>query len=132
MKKTIVLFIIAALVLVTVIFWFSSGSVKMGLGELITIGVVVLVVGFAIFFGYQRLTSLTKGEPAEDEMTRKVMLKTSSISYYISIYLWLAIMYFSDRLHLETHTLIGSGILGMAIVFALCWLFFNFRGIRNE
>lgn len=132
MKKTIVLFILVALVLVTVIFWFSSGSVKMGLGELITIGVIVLVVGFAIFVGYQRLTSLAKGEPAEDEMTRKVMLKTSSMSYYISIYLWLAIMYFSDRFKLESHTLIGAGILGMAIVFGICWMVYNFMGLRHE
>ena len=60
------------------------------------------------------------------------MQKTAAWSYYVSLYLWLAIMYFSDKLHYETHTIIGAGILGMAVIFAICWLIFNFRGIRNE
>jgi peptidoglycan/LPS O-acetylase OafA/YrhL len=132
MKKTVILFILAALVLLTVGFWFFSGSPKVGILELVTIPVILLVVAFALFMGYKRLRALKKGEPAEDEMSKKVLVKTSSMSYYISLYLWLAIMYFSDRLHYETHTIIGWGIMGMAIVFALCWLFFNFRGIRNE
>jgi len=60
------------------------------------------------------------------------MKKASSLSYFISLYLWLAIMYFSEKLNYETHTIIGAGILGMALVFAVCWLVFNFRGIRDE
>jgi hypothetical protein len=60
------------------------------------------------------------------------MLRTSSLSFYISLYLWLVIMYFSDKIKAETHTILGSGILGMAVIFAICWLIFNFRGIRNE
>jgi hypothetical protein len=132
MKKTVILFILAALVLLTVGFWFFSGSAKVGLLELASIGIVVLIVVFALFVGYKRLSALKNGEPAEDEMSKKVIGKTSSVSYYISIYLWLAIMYFSDRLPYETHTIIGIGILGMAVTFGLCWLFFNFRGIRNE
>ena len=132
MKKTVIFFSIAALVLLTVGFWFFSGSVKVGLLELASVGIVVLIVVFALFLGYKRLNALKKGEPAEDEMSKKIVAKTSSISYYISIYLWLAIGYFSDRLPYETHTIIGGGIIGMAVTFGLCWLFFNFRGIRNE
>ena len=41
-------------------------------------------------------------------------------------------MYFSDKYEYETHTVIGAGIFGMAIVFTVCWLVFNFRGVRNE
>jgi positive regulator of sigma E activity len=92
----------------------------------------IMMVGFAVYIGFQRLSSLKKGEPAEDEMSKKVMIRTSSLSYYISIYLWLAVIYFSERLHYETHTIIAGGILGMAITFAICWLYFNFRGIGHE
>jgi hypothetical protein len=60
------------------------------------------------------------------------MQKTAAWSYYVSLYLWLAIMYLSDKFKYETHTIIGAGILGMAVIFAICWLVFNFRGIRNE
>ena len=132
MKKTVVLFIIAALVLITTGFWIFSGSFPVEPAELSSLVVIVLVVAFALFVGYKRLTSVKKGEPAEDEMSKKIMQKTSSLSYYISIYWWLAIMYFSDRLKFEMHTIIGTGILGMAVIFAVCWLVFHFTGVRNE
>jgi len=60
------------------------------------------------------------------------MRKASSLAYYISLYLWLLIMFLSDKLNYETHTIIGMGILGMAVVFAVCWLIVNFTGVRNE
>jgi len=132
MKKTVVLFIVGALVLITTGLWIFSGSSPVEPPELVNLAVIVLVVVFALFFGYKRLTSIKKGEPAEDEMSKKIMQKTSSLSYYISLYWWLAIMYFSDRLKFEMHTIIGTGILGMAVIFAVCWLVFNFRGVRNE
>lgn len=38
----------------------------------------------------------------------------------------------SDKLDFEAHTLIAAGILGMAVIFAICWLIVNFTGIKNE
>lgn len=132
MKKSVIVFIIAALVLIPTLIWIFSGSGPVKPMELVNLGVIVIIVLFALFFGYKRLNSARKGEPPEDELSKKVMQKTSSLSYYISLYLWLALMYFSEKLNYEAHTIIGAGILGMAIVFAVCWLVFNFRGIRNE
>ena len=132
MKRGVIVFIVATLVLITTGIWFFSGTEKFKPIELVSFGIIILVVLFAVFVGYKRLTSAKRGEPPEDELSKKVMQKTSSLSFYISLYLWLAIMYFSDKIDFETHTVIGAGILGMAVVFAICWLVFNFRGIRNE
>lgn len=132
MKKSVIVFIIAALVLITTLFWIFSVSGPIKLMEYVNLGVIFVVVVFALLLGYKRLSSTKKGEPAEDEMSRKVMQKASSISFYISLYLWLAIGYFSDRFNYETHTVIGAGILGMAVTFAICWVVIYFRGIRNE
>lgn len=132
MKKSVIVFIIAALVLITTFIWIFSGKGPVKPMELVGLGVIVVVLLFALFIGFKRLSSAKRGEPPEDELSQKVMQRTSSLSYYISLYLWLALMYFSEKLNYETHTIIGAGILGMAIVFAVCWLVFNFRGIRNE
>jgi len=132
MKKAVFVFIVAVLVLATVGLWIFSSSGHFKLVDIAGFGIIILVVAFAVFLGIRRLTSAKRGEPAEDELSKKVMRKTSSLSYYISLYLWLAIMYFSDKLDYETHTIIGAGILGMAVVFAICWLIVNFTGIRNE
>jgi peptidoglycan/LPS O-acetylase OafA/YrhL len=132
MKKALIIFIVAALIIATTILWFMSFSEKLRLADLVTAAVLILVVGFALFIGFKKLSSAKRGEPVEDEMSKKVMRKTASYSYYISLYLWLAIMYLSDKMDFETHVFIGSGILGMALIFTVCWLVFNFRGVRNE
>jgi peptidoglycan/LPS O-acetylase OafA/YrhL len=132
MKKAVLVFIVAALVLATVAVWIFSGPATLKLMDLVSFGVIIIIVAFAVFIGFKRLNSARRGEPAEDELSKKIMQKTASLSYYISLYWWLVIMYFIDKLNYETHTFIAAGILGMAVIFAGCWLVFNFRGVRNE
>ena len=132
MKKSIIVFVIVVIVLAATLFWMLSPSGNFKTTDLISLGVIILLVVFAVFIGIKRIGSARRGEPAEDELSKKVTQKTASLSYYISLYLWLIIGYFSERLDYETHTLIGAGIIGMALTFALCWLIFKFRGIKNE
>jgi len=132
MKKIVIIFIVAALVLVTTGLWFFTSRSGFKLVDLVMYGVIIVVVGFALFVGYKRLTSVRKGEPAEDELSKKVLKRTAAFSYYISLYLWLAVMYVADKTDYETHVYISAGILGMAVIYAICWLVINFRGVRNE
>lgn len=112
--------------------WFINSNNSFNLKELSPFLVLIIVIGFALFIGIKRLSSIKRGEPIEDELSKKIMVKTSSVSYYFSIYLWLIIMYYSDKTTLENHTLIGIGILGMAIIFAVAWVVIQFRGVKNE
>ena len=132
MKRAVLVFVLAAMVVILTALWFFSNTNKITTVNILNLGVILLVVGFAVFIGYKSLISAKRGEPTEDELSKKVMLRTSSLSFYISIYLWLVIGFFSDKVKLEIHTIIGAGIMGMAVIFAICWLVFNFRGIRNE
>ena len=132
MKKTIVLFVLIALVLITSGMWFFNSNNGFNLKELSPFLVLIVVIGFALFIGIKRISSFKRGEPIEDELSKKILVKAASVSYYISIYLWLIIMYYSDKTTLENHTLIGTGILGMAIIFAVTWLVIQFRGVKNE
>lgn len=132
MKKGMVVFIVALLVLITTGLWLFSASGNLKSFDMVTFGIIIVVVAFALFVGYKRLLSAKRGEPAEDELSKKVLLKTAAWSYYISLYLWVAILFIKDRVNLDSEELIGTGILGMAISFAACWMVFNFRGVRNE
>ncbi|HOO98600.1 MAG TPA: hypothetical protein PLV06_08025 [Bacteroidales bacterium] len=132
MKKAIIVFIVAALVLVSTGLWISSTSEAFKTFDILSFGVIILVVGFAIYIGFRRLTSAKRGEPTEDEMSKKVLLRTAAWSYYVSLYLWVAILFIKDRVNLDTEELIGAGILGMALSWVICWLIANFYGVRNE
>ncbi len=132
MKRAILIFILSALVIITSVFWFANAKINLNLGLIMQFAVLVMVVGLAVFIGVKRLRSVRRGEPAEDELSRRIMVKASSVSFYISIYLWLFIMFFSERIDLPNHTLIGIGILGMAVVFVLSWVILTFRGVKDE
>jgi hypothetical protein len=132
MKKAVVGFVISALVLVGLALWAFKGRIAGNMQEIVMAGIVLILVSFAVYLGVSRLRSHRRGEPGEDELSKTVMTRASSLAYYVSIYLWLFVMYISDRTTLEAHSLVGAGIAGMAVVFVLCWLGVKFFGMKND
>jgi len=131
MKKAIIIFMVSTLVLAGMAAWALKGHVEGNTGEIVMAGVVFILVAFAAALGASRLRSRRRGEPAEDELSKRVMARASSLAYYVSIYLWLFIMYISDKTTLPAHSIVGTGIAGMAVVFLLCWLGVKFFGMKN-
>lgn len=132
MIKAVLMFFVAALVLITCGLWFFSSDSGTKPIDLLQFGVIILVVAFAVFIGFKRLGSARRGEPTEDELSRKVLQKTAAFSFYISLYMWLVMIYLSDKIKVESDALIGAGIIGMAVIYAICWIVFNFTGLKNE
>jgi hypothetical protein len=131
MKKMIVIFMVSTLVLAGMAAWAVKGKIVGNTGEIVMAGVVFILVGFAAALGASRLRSRRRGEPAEDELSKRIMTRASSLAYYISIYLWLFIMYIGDKVTLPAHNIVGTGIAGMAVVFLLCWLGVKFFGMKD-
>jgi peptidoglycan/LPS O-acetylase OafA/YrhL len=130
MKKSFLTVVVTGLVLVTTVLW-MSGALSVSLGEYIQFVIIGILVCFGLYVGYRRFTSEKRGQPAEDEFSKKILQKSAAISYYISLYLWLVIMYLTDRLKIETDIMFGWGILGMAVIFAGSWIYFNLRGMKD-
>jgi hypothetical protein len=131
MKKSYLALIVTTLVLVATVVWFLGSKTKLTLAGIAQFGIIVVLIGFGVFIAINRLKSERRGEPPEDELSKRILQKASSVSYFVSIYFWLAIGYFSDKIKFETHTLIGAGILGMAIIFCLCWIYFKIWGTTD-
>jgi peptidoglycan/LPS O-acetylase OafA/YrhL len=131
MKKVIFSIGVIIALIASISIYFSTSDKVFTFRELGMIIAFLLVTGFAVFLLTRRLSSLRKKLPAEDELSKKVMKRAASTSYYISLYLWLGVMFISDKVEMETHTLIGIGILMMAVVFASCWLIFNYWGTAD-
>jgi hypothetical protein len=132
MKKSYLAILVSALVLITVCFWLFASGFSFRLVETLQIIIIIFIIGFGLFIGIRRLKSEKRGQPAEDELSKKIMQRASSLAYYISIYLWLFLMYISDKIKYELHTVIGIGILGMAVIFACCWVIISIIGLKHE
>ncbi|MDT8400396.1 MAG: hypothetical protein RQ743_01770 [Bacteroidales bacterium] len=132
MKRSIIVFIVAALVLLSTGLWFFTSYTDFNAMDVLHYAIIIILVAFAFFVGIQRLRNARRGEPTEDELSKRVLQKTAALSYYISLYIWVFIIFIKDRIEFDTEQLLGTGILAMAITFALIWLVLNFRGIKND
>ncbi len=112
------------------VFWMSRSH---DFNDVIQVSLVlIIVVSFGFVVAFRRFISAKKGEPAEDELSKQILQKAASLSFYVSLYLWLLISYFSHKLEFETEQLIGYGIIGMAIIFVGSWYFFRIKGLNDD
>ena len=132
MKKGLIALVVSVLVLGTSAWWFfSTDDHKIGF-EVVSFGVIIVLVGFGFLFAYRRLSAAHRGEPAEDELSKKIVQKTAAWSYYISLYMWVFMIWLKDRVTLDTEQVLGAGILSMAVIFFICWIIIRARGLRHE
>ena len=132
MRRTIFVAVLSVVVLVSLIWWWVRSDSSFDSEGSLIIGIQVIVVVFAVFFAFRRLKSAKENLPAEDEMSKKILVRSTATSYHVSLFMWLAVMYFEERINLEGHELIGGGILGMAIIFALSWIFHRYIKRSND
>jgi len=132
MKRTIMMILVAIMVIAGLLMWLLNADFEWNIQEGLMIFGLIIVLGFAVLLIVQRIRSSSRQEAPEDELSKKIMRKTSSLSFYISLYWWLVVSYFSDRIDMETSTIIGAGILGMALIFFLCWVGIKITGLKNE
>jgi peptidoglycan/LPS O-acetylase OafA/YrhL len=131
-KRTSILMIIIAVFILSLGAWiyFSVNGSFEGT-DLLQYVIILVLVAFALLILVRRLRSERRGEPAEDELSKKIMQRTAASSYYISLYWLLVLAYIGEDWQMERGSLVGTGILGMAIIFALCWFFYKIRGVGS-
>jgi len=126
MRKAIFIAVLSVAVMVTMIFWLVNSGATFDFGGSSIMIIQFVVVGFALIVVFRRVKSAKQNLPAEDEMSKGILRKGAATSYYVSLYMWLAFMFFEDRIDLERSTLIGAGILGMALIYALSWVYHKY------
>lgn len=94
-------------------------------------GILLIIVIFMIPFVKRRYFDVKQGFPFEDERSKKIMNRTAACAYYISLYWLLAIGYASSNEWIQFEDVshaINMGILGMAIIFGICYLWISRKG----
>ena len=94
-------------------------------------GIVVIIVLFMVPFVKRRWFDVKRGFPSEDERSKKVMTNASSKAYYVSLY-WLLLISFSvevlEIVEMDVGQAIGTGIVGMAVLFGIFFLYYDGKG----
>ena len=100
--------------------------------EIIFVAAIVILFIVSIFFSIKRLKNRKLGLPEEDELSKKIMNKAGAKSFFVSLFLWLALLYIHNHTTVDTEILFGYGIIGMAFIFITFTIIFNIRGIKDE
>jgi len=117
----VIIFVVATLSLY--FFSISPGGIEFGEGLILILPLIILL-GFGIFVIKRHKDA--NGGPLEDERTRNIMNVSMARAYLFSIYWLLFLGFFSEDFGLASlaaSSLIGVGILGMAILFGICYIY---------
>lgn len=108
------------------VIWMMQSGPEPGFKEILMIAVVVMLALFALVLSFSRMRDVKNKLPVEDELSRGLKRRGAATSYYVSLYMWLAIMFFEEKISLERSSLIGGGILGMAVIYGLAWVYHRY------
>jgi uncharacterized membrane protein len=126
--------IVGILLSITLVLFAITAGVKRGnfLGASFMIVIALTIVVFFIGYTRRELKSVREGFPVEDERSNKVKTLAGYKAFLISIYWLLIIGWASSNEWIQFRDVsqaTGAGILGMAIIFGLCWLYYNRKEI---
>jgi peptidoglycan/LPS O-acetylase OafA/YrhL len=130
-KTSFVILLIGVVALSLGAWVYYSKNDSLEIADLMQYAIIVVLVAFALIIGIRRLKSERRGEPAEDELSKKIMQRATSTAFYISLYWWLVMSYLSENWEMETGSVIGRGIMGMALIFVLSWFFYKMKGVES-
>jgi len=100
--------------------------------EYIFIGAIVLFMSLGIYFTLQRIKRKEQGFPEDDELSVKISRDASSISYYVSLFLWLILILLQNKINVDYKWLFAFGIIGMSLIYIISLLIINLRGTSDE
>ncbi len=128
MKKRTSLFLYIAIFIMLV-----AGLILLLLGfDGFNFEIVIIIILIGLFAIQMTLKKLPNNQDivSDDEMSKKILNNAAAKSYYISLYLWLILMYFSDRFS-DIESMFGVEIAMMGIIFMLNIFYIRFRGLND-
>ena len=130
--KSISSFIPIVGILALIVFWAFESTKPFDLVSYFILGLVLLIVGFSLYFKVTRYKSERSGLTAEDEFSRKIKVKAAANAFNLSIYMWVFVVLFLMDLNPRNTVIVGLGIILMGLIFFLNWFYLSKVGIPDE
>ena len=102
--------------------------------ELVYVIMLAVLIGLGILLSKKRSRELRSGLPLEDEMSKMQLRKAGSITFFISLIIWLAMLFINvhDIMNIEVRFLFAYGLIAICFVFLVSWTIINFGGTGHE
>lgn len=100
-------------------------------GGIIGIVIAISILAFALFAFGKGNRDLKEGYPLKDERSKKVIEKASSTSFYVTLYVLLAMGFLSDDIirFRDVSQATGVAVGCMTLLFLAFWVYYNKKEI---
>jgi len=124
----VVIAVVILAILILLIPRITQGEMNWKIG-----GIAIAVLLTAVIF-YKRMYRQAKtGIPFKDERTNQILMISFAKAYLFSIWFILALSWFSDDIPFrDPSQALNYGIIGMAAIFGICWLWYRNKPNLDE
>ncbi len=130
--KTALILVLVGAVMFSGGLWLYSTGKSLGLLEIGTAILVLIVVLLSLFVGLKRIKDEKKGLPVDDELSLRIKQKAGASAFSVSFILWPIILIFTMDSDLDVRIPIEIGILAMGLIFIGFWIYFSRMGLKDE
>jgi uncharacterized membrane protein len=131
--RMVAIILLSLFVIATGTLWSLNTFAKGDIAGAVTGGLIAItILVFAIFVYIRGNKDMREGYPLKDERSERVMEKASSRAFYVSLYLLLAVGFLSSEGMIKFRDVsqaIGLSMGGMALLFAVFWVYYNRKEI---
>jgi|GEM_PF-1943334 len=130
--KSLISFVSPTLGLTLLGLWIYMAKEPFDTTGYLILGLSVFMICLGIYFKIQSYKNQNLGLASDDELSKRIKEKATSKAFNISFYIWLIIILFVKGIEPKGKIIMGFGLLGMALVFFLNWLYYSKIGISDE
>jgi hypothetical protein len=130
-KKSLFSFIPFLGIIGLMAFWLFKTTKTLDTETYFILGLVLLILAISLYFKITSYNSEKAGLTGEDELSIRVKEKSTSKSFYWSIYMWVFVLIFVE-MESRNKIIIGLGIIGMGLIFFLNWFYHSKVGVYDE
>jgi len=130
--KTALILVLVGAVMFSGGLWLYSTGKSLGLLEIGTAILVLIVVLLSLFVGLKRIKDEKKGLPVDDELSLRIKQKAGASAFSVSFILWPIILIFTMDSDLDVRIPIEIGILAMGLIFIGFWIYYTRMGLKDE
>lgn len=102
------------------------------ISEIIHVSVILVLFILGLWASFKRHRDNKLGYTEDDELSKRVVEKSSAVSFYLSIIIWLVLAYIYHLVEIDGILIFGYGLIGMTLTFIFSWLHYNYHGIKND
>jgi hypothetical protein len=110
---------------------FHEDTTMLLVSEILHMVMILVLFILGIIQGVKRKRATEEGFPEDDELSEKIVRKSAGISFYLTLFIWLILLFINSFVEVDSRLIFSYGFIGMSLTFVITWLVINSQGIKD-